>query len=163
MKYLKTYELFGFFKKKKQSISDDEWITITEELFYELTDLGFTVELFTPESNILHQYAPLNLHQSYWITIKKEVKTSIYDGFDDFELSEVLPTIEHTLGYLSDYGFKLKNIFFEEDKIDAFFKSDYGHKGASMSSKIVKHKYKNTSMMNPGAKTYGVQIELKKK
>ena len=151
MKYLKTYELFGFFKKKKQPISDDEWITMTEELFYDLTDLGFTVELFTPESNVLHQ-------QSYWITIKKEV-----DGFDEFELSEVLPTIEHTLGYLSDYGFKLRNIYFEEDKLDAFFKSDYGHKGARMSSKIVKHKYKNTSMMNPSAKTHGVQIELKKK
>lgn len=157
MKYLKTYELFGFFKKKKQSISDDEWITITEELFYELTDEGFTVELFTPESNILHQ-------QSYWITIKKEVKTSMYwTGFDEFELSEVLPTIEHTLGYLSDYGFKLKNIYFEEDKLDAIFKSDYGHKGASMSSKIVKHKYKNTSEIYPSVKTYGVQIELKKK
>ena len=157
MKYIKTYELFSFFKKKKQSISDDEWITMTEELFYDLTDEGFTIDLFTPESTLI------TTKQSYWIIIKKEVRTSIYDGFDDFELSEVLPTIEHTLGYLSDYGFKLKNIYFEEDKIDAFFKSDYGHKGASMSSKIVKHKYKNTSMMNPSAKTYGVQIELKKK
>ena len=157
MKYIKTYELFGFFKKKKQSISDDEWIVMTEELFYDLTDEGFTIDLFTPESTLI------TTKQSYWIIIKKEVRTSIYNGFDDFELSEVLPTIEHTLGYLSDYGFKLKNIYFEEDKIDAFFKSDYGHKGASMSSKIVKHKYKNTSMMNPGAKTYGVQIELKKK
>ena len=101
MKYLKTYEVFknfSFLWGKEPIKNEEEWLSIIDECFYELEDVGFIV-------------SPL-----YKTNKSGEVQIST-STYLPFMLSEVLPTIEVALSYLKDqYGIVLDEIEFLETK-----------------------------------------------
>lgn len=104
MKYLKTYEVFknfNFLWAKEPIKNEEEWLSIVDECFYELEDVGFHV-------------SPLyKTNKSGEVLIEKLIQTAR----QPFMLSEVLPTIEVALSYLKDqYGIVLDEIEFLETK-----------------------------------------------
>ena len=112
MKYLKTYEVFknfNFLWSKEPIKNEEEWLSIIDECFYELEDVGFIV-------------SPLyKTNKSGEVLIEKPPYTYDTSGNaiarQPFMLSEVLPTIEVALSYLKDqYGILLDEIEFRETK-----------------------------------------------
>ena len=98
MKYIKTYEVFknfSFLWSKEPIKNEEEWLSIIDECFYELEDIGFNV-------------SPLyKTNKSGEILIEKLIQTAR----QPFMLSEALPNIEVALNYLKDqYGIVLDEI-----------------------------------------------------
>lgn len=130
---MRLFKQMRYLKRFENVISDTEWLDITNESFYDLTDNGFSVLLYKPGDNITSK--------GYYIVIKSD---------ELYQLSEVLPTIKQTLSYLSEYKFKLKRVYYQEVQ------------NKQTGIKIIPHELRDISKVCPNLKTRSIQIKLKR-
>lgn len=144
MKYIKTYEVFknfSFLWGKEPIKNEEEWLSIIDECFYELEDMGF-------------QVSPLyKTNKSGEVLIEKLIQTSR----QPFMLSEVSPTIEVALSYLKDqYGIVLDEIEFLETKWT--YRSSFWSGTQSGTRKL--HKYGKLKYIKDDQEVFHVKLKL---
>ena len=118
MKHLKSYKVF-----ETQDITHDLYNQIKSYLsnvFLELEDNSFEFILDIEPNKI-------------FIMIRKEPYYSDGLKYDFFKTSEVLPTIEHTISYLSDIDFNL-------DMIRALIKTEIEETGSPIKWELITFK-----------------------